>query len=108
MQTLIHADIFFFITTIVVIALGAVSLIILIYIAIILHDVRKLSRLVQREGEEIAQDVDMLRQEMRHDVRAGASAAAAVFNMIRGLFQHRARRRAQHTKRNEKPPHTSV
>jgi uncharacterized membrane protein len=93
MQTLIHADIFFFVTTIVVVLVAIVLIVILIYIAIILADIRQLSRTIRKEGAEIAEDVDMLRQEFRHEVHQGASAASSFFRFIQGLFKKKSGRR---------------
>jgi hypothetical protein len=98
-STLIHADIFFFITTIVVIALGIVLVVLFIYLVIILKDVREISRTVRRESDEIATDVDMLRQEMRQEIRSGMSSMSAVTGFIGKLFsQHSTKRGGRHTK----------
>ena len=93
MQTLIHADIFFFITTIAVILVTLVSVIILIYIVIILKDVRELSRIIKREGTEITEDMHAFRQEvkeeMKHSIRNNQSSIAAFLNLIVSLFARR-------------------
>ena len=93
MQTLVHADIFFFITTIAVILLTIVFVVILVYIVVILKDIRELSRIVRREGAEIAEDVHNIRteikDEMRYEARSGTSSAAAFLNFIATLFAHR-------------------
>jgi len=93
MQTFIHADIFFFITTIAVILVTLVSVIILVYIVIILKDVRELSRIIKREGTEIAEDVHTFRQEVKeeikHSLRNNPSSVTAFLNLIASLFARR-------------------
>ena len=91
MQTLIHADIFFFVTTIVVVLVAIVLIVILIYIAIILADIRQLSRTIRKEGAEIAEDVDMLRQEFRHEVHQGASGCKLVLPLHPRFIQEEER-----------------
>ncbi len=93
MQTLIHADIFFFVTTIIEVLVAIVFLIVLVYIAIILSDIRELSRTIKKEGAEIIDDVHVFREEIkeeaRHSNRNNASTAAAFFNLIANLFARR-------------------
>jgi hypothetical protein len=93
MQTLIHADIFFFITTIAVILVTLVSVIVLVYIVIILKDVRELSRTIKKEGEEIIQDVHVFREEIKEEakytMKNNPSTVAAFFNLVANLFARR-------------------
>jgi hypothetical protein len=93
MQTLIHADVFFFITTIAVVLVTLVAVIVLIYIGIILKDIRELSRTIKKEGEEIIQDVHVFREEVKeeakHSMRDNSSTAAAFFNLVANLFARR-------------------
>ena len=65
MDTLIHADIFFFITTIAVIAIGGVIVIAGFYIVSILSDFKDLSRRVKREGELTSEDLSELRSKAK-------------------------------------------
>lgn len=100
MQTLIHADIFFFITTIAVILVTLVAVIVLIYIVFILKDIRELSRTIKKEGEEIIDDVHVFRQEVKEEakysMKNNSSTTAAFFNLIANLF---ARRKSQNYKK---------
>jgi hypothetical protein len=93
MQTLIHADIFFFITTIAIVLVTIVAVIVLIYIVFILKDIRELSRTIKQEGEEIIQDVHVFREEVKEEakysLKNNASTAAAFFNLIANLFARR-------------------
>jgi len=100
MQTLIHADIFFFVTTIAVVLVTLAVVIVLVYIAFILKDIRELSRTIKKEGEEIIEDVRTFRQEVKeeakHSMNNNPSTVAAFFNLIANLF---ARRKSQHYKK---------
>ena len=57
MEHLVHADIFFFISTIALSLISIVLIIALIYVVVILDDIRKLSDRMRKEGEEILDDV---------------------------------------------------
>ncbi|MDE2188267.1 MAG: hypothetical protein KGJ35_00855 [Patescibacteria group bacterium] len=100
MQTLIHADIFFFVTTIIVIVLALLAAVILSYVVVILKDIRELSRIVRREGEEITADVHNIREEikeeMRYEARSGTSSIAAFLNFVATLVN---RRKSHHYKK---------
>jgi uncharacterized protein YoxC len=61
MDTLIHADIFFFITTIALILIALGLIIALIYIIKILHNVFHVSEKVKVESDEIISDLKTLR-----------------------------------------------
>lgn len=89
MESLIHADIFFFITTIIVIALGIILIIIFIYIAKILADIREISRIARSESEDIADDIHMIRSEVQSELRNGSSVIISIVKIIRSLFRRR-------------------
>jgi hypothetical protein len=67
METLIHADVFFFVTTIAVIVVGATFTIALIYLIKILSDIRKISAQVNEEAILFRKDLGDLRSEVRAD-----------------------------------------
>lgn len=89
MESLIHADIFFFITTVIVILLGIVLVVIFIYIALILVDIRAISRIARSESADIADDIHMIRSEVQSELRRGSSVIASLVRVIRGLFRRR-------------------
>lgn len=72
MDTLIHADIFFFVTTIAVIVVGAAFTILIVYLIGVLRNVNKISREFQEEAVLLRQDLSDLRAEVR---RRGVQAA---------------------------------
>ena len=61
MDTLIKADIFFFLTSVVVVILAILVAVALFYIVRILRDIKILSTKVREEGDKIVDDVDELR-----------------------------------------------
>jgi len=89
MESLIQADIFFFITTIVVIVLGILSVIILFYITTILADIREISRIARSESEGIAEDIKHIRKEVNDELQRGPSIIFSLIKVIRSLFKHR-------------------
>lgn len=64
MNTLIHADIFFFISTICFILVTIALIIVLVYVIKILRDVSELTRKVKEESIEIIDDVRALREDI--------------------------------------------
>ena len=102
MQTLIHADIFFFVTTIVEVLVAIALIIVLVYIAVILADIRELSRTIKKEGAEIVDDVHAFREEIKEEARYSAknnpSTAAAFFALVSNVFANRKSNRTNNKK----------
>jgi len=67
MTTLIHADIFFFVTTIVVIIVGIALTIALIYLAKVLSDVKEITRQVKEETILFREDIGGLRNDIKKE-----------------------------------------
>ncbi len=67
MRTLIHANIFFFITSIFVIVLTLILGIAGAYVILILRDMKEISKKVKTESEEIIEDVKELREKIREE-----------------------------------------
>ncbi|MGC9599081.1 MAG: hypothetical protein ABSE18_01725 [Minisyncoccia bacterium] len=67
MDTLIHADIFFFVTTIAVVIVGAVLAVALICLVKILSDIKKITKQVHEETTLFREDLHDLRTQVRHD-----------------------------------------
>ena len=67
MRTLIHADIFFFITSIFVIILTLILGVAGAYLVLILRDMKEISRKVKIEGGEIIEDVKELRERIEEE-----------------------------------------
>ncbi|HVN26812.1 MAG TPA: hypothetical protein VMT99_04170 [Candidatus Paceibacterota bacterium] len=67
MSELIHADIFFFVTTIVVIVVGATLTVALIYLSRVLSDVKVITEQVREETVLVRTDVKDLRDGIRRE-----------------------------------------
>ena len=65
MQELIHADIFFFVTTIVVGVLGIFLIIAGVYGVLILNDLKYISKKLKKGSDEIMEDFEALRSEIK-------------------------------------------
>lgn len=81
MEGILKSDIFFFITSIVVIAIGVGAVIISAYIINILRDVKDVSKTVKQETKEIAEDLS----QMRTKVKSG-SAIVGTLTFFKRLF----------------------
>lgn len=87
MATLIHADIFFFITTIVTIVLGILFAVVIFYIILILRDLRHISELARKGGEKLAGDLDELRETAKEE----GLKIKTIFDFFLALFIRRAK-----------------
>ena len=67
MDTLIHADIFFFVTTIAVVIVAAVLTVVLIYLAKVLSNIKKITEQVHEEAVLFREDLRDLRGQVRHE-----------------------------------------
>ncbi len=89
METLIHADIFFFITSIATVIIGILLAITLVYIIKILIDIREISRIARSESKDLADDIHVIRNEVQSELNRGSSVVASLIRVIRGLFRRR-------------------
>lgn len=67
MDTLIHADIFFFVTTILVVVLAILAAILVFYVIKIARSVFSITETVRKESENVAEDIKAFRQKVRDD-----------------------------------------
>lgn len=67
MRTLIHADIFFFLTSIFVVVLTVILSVGGVYFILILRDMKDISRKVKNEGGEIIDDVKKVREKIEEE-----------------------------------------
>lgn len=75
MDTLIHADIFFFVTTIAVIVVGIALVVLIAYLVKVLRSVRKITDMIGDETVLLRRDIGDLRNEIR---ARGARVAGTV------------------------------
>lgn len=83
MDTLIHADIFFFVTTIAVVAVTIILIVVLVYLIQILRRVRDVSEYVRQETTLFREDI----QSLRADVRREGFRIESFFGFIRNIFR---------------------
>lgn len=67
MNTLIHADIFFFVTTVVVIVVGIAFTVALIYLTKVLSDIKEITKQVKEETILFREDVAGLRNDIKKE-----------------------------------------
>jgi hypothetical protein len=74
MDTLIHADIFFFVTTIAVVVITIALTVLIVYLVKVFRSIRKIADAVNEETILLRRDIGDLRNEVRaRGVRAGAA-----------------------------------
>lgn len=86
-EAFLKMDVFFVITTAVVVLLGIFGAVILFYIVKIVKAVSKIVATVQRETEELAQDFKEMKQDVKegvHDMREGIANVTGYTKAIPG------------------------
>ncbi len=73
MDTIIHADIFFFVSTIAVIIFTVLGAVFLVYLIRVMDDVKKSTTVLKDEIEGVHDDIILMRQKIRE---------SAIFNLI--------------------------
>ncbi len=86
MTEVVHADIFFFITSIAVIVVGAGALIALYYAIVILRDVRAVVEKIRQASEEIEEDFESLRANIKNEGAKIKTIAELILAFIRRKF----------------------
>ncbi len=76
MQEIIHADIFFFVTTVALIVIGILLLVAILYGISILNDVKYITRRIRHESEEVIQDLHLLRNHIKDEGLKWATVSA--------------------------------
>lgn len=67
METLIHADIFFFITTVFVVIVGTGIALVIAHCLPILKNIRRISEIAKNEAEKLAQDIEGIRSTVKEE-----------------------------------------
>jgi len=81
MESILKSDIFFFITSVVVVAIGIGTVASFFYIVSILRDVKGISRTVNQETKEMVEDISQLRTKVKSE-----SAIVGISAFFRKLF----------------------
>jgi hypothetical protein len=84
-NTLIKADVFFFVTTIAVVVLTLILSIIMIYLISILHYLRHISQIAKDQAEEISDDID----DLRSDIKTKGASLASIFDFLGSMTRKR-------------------
>jgi hypothetical protein len=82
MQTLVHADIFFFISTICLVLLSILAGVGLYYAIGILRDVREVTDRIKKASSDIERDLDAL----RYSVKAEGAKVRGIADLVLGFI----------------------
>ncbi|PIR37971.1 MAG: hypothetical protein COV34_02695 [Candidatus Zambryskibacteria bacterium CG10_big_fil_rev_8_21_14_0_10_42_12] len=85
MEAVAKSDLFFMITSVVVVLVGALLLTALVYVVRVIRDVRKITHVVRDEAELIKEDID----DFRDATKEGSLKTIRGFNIariIKGFF----------------------
>ena len=85
MEIIMKADIFFFVTTIIVVLVGLGLLVFLVYAIRIISDVKFVSRKIKEESVEFLQDA----KEMREHLKQKGGSLLGIFSLLFGKKQTR-------------------
>lgn len=94
MDTLMKADIFFFVTTIVVVVSGTLGIVITLYILPILKNIWEITERIKQETHEIADDIDTFRD----SIKEKAGTVGSIVDVVGGLFGKRKKKTKQVSK----------
>lgn len=67
MTEIMHADVFFFVTTAVVVVLGAVLVTVLLYTVSILADVKYITKKLKQGSDDVLEDLQHLRERFKNE-----------------------------------------
>lgn len=85
MESIIKADIFFFITGIAIVVFTIGMIIAMVYIICILNDMKRISKTILKESDKFAGDIDSLRE----TIKSEGAKAKTIANFFLKLFAHR-------------------
>ncbi|KKS31665.1 MAG: hypothetical protein UU93_C0015G0004 [Candidatus Amesbacteria bacterium GW2011_GWA2_42_12] len=85
MENIIQADIFFFITGIAVIIFTICAIVVMFYVIRILRDMKIISKTMLRESDNLANDIEFVREA----VRSEGAKVRTVADFFLGLFNRR-------------------
>ena len=97
MEELIHADIFFFVTTIAVVVVTIAVVIASVFFIRILRDLKDVSRRIRDEAEDIEEDIEVLRTA----VKTEGFKLRHLFSFFFGLAERGKHRRSRKKKKGE-------
>ena len=83
-SSLIHADIFFYITSVAVVVLTIMLIVLIYFIIRIAENLEYTSKKLREEGDKIIEDVSIIRESIEEQ----GSRAVSLFKFIFGSFMH--------------------
>ena len=87
MDTLLKADIFFFVTTVAVVAVSAVFIVAIVYLIMIFRQARAIAEITRKEVEGIAADLAAFRMHVKEKSTGGFGIASALMSMFASRFR---------------------
>ena len=93
MADIAKSDLFFFITTVAVVVLSAIIATLLIYLFVIIRDVKQVVHKVKEESVEMLDDIKDLRGKLRDESGVASRFAAFFFFIKKAFFSKRGRSR---------------
>lgn len=85
METIIQADIFFFISSVAVIVFSICAIIIMIYVTRILRDMKHISKMMSQESDKLLGDIGSLREA----IEVEGAKVKTIASFFLNLFTHR-------------------
>lgn len=102
MEQVIHADIFFFVTTVVIAVLGIMGLVASIFLIIAAKNIKDLSKTLKDGGEKLVADVTEESGALRKNVRKYGKDAMKIGSYLLGSYLKKRRStKKDHTSRND-------
>lgn len=92
MNTLIHADIFFFITSIAVVIFAIGTIIVFYYIVRLMKDVKYIAEKIRLESDHVTEDIAAIRERIRNGESKALSIMARMFTFFIGKSLNKKRR----------------
>lgn len=96
METIIQADIFFFISSVAVIVFSICAIIIMIYVTRILRDMKHISEMMSQESDKLLGDIGSLREA----IGVEGAKVKTIASFFLNLFAHRVKNK--NTKKTRK------
>jgi hypothetical protein len=103
MQELVHADIFFFISSVCVICITIGILVLLYYLIPIVRDARAVAAKLRKAGDEVEKDFEALRSSLREE----GNKSKTILNLALGFAMRMLQPPAANKPRAKKPPPSS-
>lgn len=100
-NTLIHADIFFFITSIVVVLIGLISIVVGYYAAKTARSVSRVMDRIEAQSEKVAEDIDDLRERIKEEGAKVSGIGKWVTSFILGKTLYKKAKASRKASKND-------